>query len=867
MPTEATVPAPAWLTPGFALAICVVLVLAIALGDALTPANLVVPILYGVPLILCARLGSVRFLWILAAGLVSLTFVAYFWGPRASHVDHETIALLNRCLCALTTVAAAGLVHWRMASERVLEGQRDVLDKQNVELETANQELTAREEEIVRQNEELQSQTEELERQSEEMRITNEELANHEKTLEQLLELSRSLSAALGRDEMLKRICEALGVLTNGMASAILLRQGEQLSLPCYHGFGSNGAEAEIIPFAGSFTSLIMSLGQTGYLEDLTLRPDVHVPRPKAGEPFRSVIASPLRVRGQCVGTIEVYSTQKQLWNEAQVSMLESLAAQASISLQSAELVEAIRQERRRFEAAFRTVPFGLAVADDPAGETVRLNPAAAALFNVPLDENVGASTPTGARLRRYLFRQDRPVSQPELPLTRALQGEEVRSEELEAVFPDGKQVVLLASAAPIYDARGQTVGAVSAFADITTLKRLQRELELRRREAEEASVRKTRFLAAVSHDIRTPVNAINLMAEVIRRSAGNPALAAQIPDMAHRLQANALSLVELVSDVLDIAHFDSGKVEVQESEFVLADLITQECRQLQPLAEDKGLRLDVRLPDRPVWVRADRVKLGRIIGNLVGNAVKFTAQGTVEVTAALDPERRLRLGVEDTGVGIAAEQLPHIFDEFTQIHNPERDRNKGTGLGLAICKRLVEVMGGTLVAESKAGQGSSFTVILPASCVLLRLDPTPAPAPRLAALPAQTDGLANLRVLLVEDHHATRESAARILASEGASVQEAADGRSALTLLRQNAVDVLLLDMMLPDMDGREVLHQLRIDRPSGLRAVLVLTGDLTPERLEEVKQLGADAVIGKPVDIQQLVAALRSVQSGGRC
>src|SRR5207244_556782 len=129
-----------------------------------------------------------------------------------------------------------------------------------------------------------------------------------------------------------------------------------------------------------------------------------------------------------------------------------------------------------------------------------------------------------------------------------------------EAVFPTGKHLMLLSSAAPIYDGRGRIVGAVWAFADITTLKQLQRELEVRRREAEEASVRKTRFLAAVSHDIRTPVNAINLLAEVIRRMAGNPELAGQIPEMAQKLQANALSLVDLISDVLDVTRFDSGK-------------------------------------------------------------------------------------------------------------------------------------------------------------------------------------------------------------------------------------------------------------------------------------------------------------------
>ena len=342
--------------------------------------------------------------------------------------------------------------------------------------------------------------------------------------------------------------------------------------------------------------------------------------------------------------------------------MIESLAAQTLISLQSAELIEGIRQERRRFESAFRTVPFGMAVAEDPEGQRVRLNPAAAALFNVALDENVALSTPTGARLRRYFFRQDRPIAEEEFPLMRALRGEEVPGEELEVAFPTGKRLVLLASAAPLDDVKGHTVGAVWAFADITTQKELQRELETRRREAEEASVRKTRFLAAVSHDIRTPVNAINLMAEVIRRFAGNAAMANEIPELAQKLQANALSLVALVSDILDIARYDSGKVELQETDFVLSDLIVNECRQLQPLAEEKGLQLSVEFPDRPICLHADRVKLGRILGNLVANALEFTETGSVRVSAASDQERRAILRVADTGIGIAPEDQDAHF-------------------------------------------------------------------------------------------------------------------------------------------------------------------------------------------------------------
>ena len=855
-------------SPGAARLLALGLTAAVLVADALSPANMQWQIAYGIPLVVIAWTRSLPTLWALAGALVALTFIGHYLGPPPDPSALTSISLFNRGLSAGVILLVAGLVHFWMRSDRLAEDRRDALERQYDELEAVNRELGQREEEIVRQNEELRSTTEELERSSEELRVTNEELANREKMLEHLLELSRALTAELTREETLKRICEALGFLMNGFATGILEKHGDRLVMHCYHGFGPDGAESEEMPYEGSFTSLILSLGQTGYLEDLRLRPDLNVPRPKNREPFRSVMATPLRVHGRAVGTIEVYSTQPHAWSESHVAMAESLAAQASISLQNADLIQALRQERRRFESAFRTAPFGLAVADDPEGRGVRLNQAAAAMFGVPLDENVSPSTPAGARLRRNFFRADHPVPEEQLPLARALRGEDVQGEELDAVFPGSRRLTLLSSASPIYNEAGEVVGAVWAFADIAPQKQLQREIDLRRREAEEASVRKTRFLAAVSHDIRTPVNAINLLAEVIRRSAGTPEAAGQVGEMARRLQANALSLSELVTDVLDVARFDSGKVELQESEFGLGELVADECRQLLPLAQDKGLQLKVETPEWPVRLRSDRVKVGRILGNLVGNAIKFTDAGEVRVSARLLPDRQVELRVQDTGVGIPPEQQARIFDEFAQLRNPERDRNKGTGLGLAICKRLVEVLGGDIRVESEPGSGSTFVVLLPASCVLLSLDPPPfaepsEPGPRPMP-PAEGEAL---RVLLVEDHQATRESIARLLEDEGMRVRAAEDGRTAIDLLECEVPDVVLLDMMLPDMDGREILKRLHPERPPRLRGVVVMTGDLTAERTAEVKRLGADALIGKPIDVGQLIDRLHGLRrQGGR-
>jgi signal transduction histidine kinase len=236
---------------------------------------------------------------------------------------------------------------------------------------------------------------------------------------------------------------------------------------------------------------------------------------------------------------------------------------------------------------------------------------------------------------------------------------------------------------------------------------------------AEDASIRKTRFLAAVSHDVRTPANAISLLADLIRRTAANPALAGEIPELAQELYASSVSLVNLLNDVLDIARFDSGRLESRLAEFSLPQMLEEERNRLTPLVRQKNLAYVWAPPPEPIWLRADRIKLSRIVGNLIGNAVKFTEQGEVRLEAEKCADGSVEIRVKDTGVGIALEHQKHIFDEFFQLRNPERDRNKGSGLGLAICKRLVDAMGAKIQVESSPGHGSTFVITLPATDVI----------------------------------------------------------------------------------------------------------------------------------------------------
>lgn len=256
------------------------------------------------------------------------------------------------------------------------------------------------------------------------------------------------------------------------------------------------------------------------------------------------------------------------------------------------------------------------------------------------------------------------------------------------------------------------TAGLVHVLMNaIDALDARRRELDQQRMEAEEASERKTRLLMSVSHDLRTPLTGILLTADLVKT---------KLPELAQALQANALALSDMVADVLDVSHFESGKITLHETEFLLDLLIADECARMAPLAGAAGLALEHDALEHPIWLRADRVKLGRVLRNLLKNAIQFTPQGRVTVAASRAPDGGARIRVLDTGIGIPREELERVFAEFTQLRPPPAGE-PGWGLGLAICRRLARFMDGDVTIASEPARGSVFTIVLPPARVLAR--------------------------------------------------------------------------------------------------------------------------------------------------
>jgi hypothetical protein len=378
-------------------------------------------------------------------------------------------------------------------------------------------------------------------------------------------------------------------------------------------------------------------------------------------------------------------------------------------------LIEWLEDEHQRLSTILTTVPVGVSIADAQEN-TITYNASAARMLGVEPEKTYDLKE-MSERFAAPALGND--SERPRHGIVRAMNGELVTGLERDFQFPDGRKLDVLVSAAPLRDRGGNVVGAVSGFVDITEQKTMQAELDEQRRRAEEASIRKSRFLAAVSHDIRTPANAISLLADLMERSAASASHAHEIPEIARDLKSSSLSLVQLVSDVLDITRFDSGRIELTESEMSLATLIEEVCRQFLQQMKDKGLDFVCDPPPANWMIRTDRVKLSRVLSNLLGNAIKFTPSGKVSLETTRRDDGSIEIRVRDTGPGIPPEHHQQIFDEYFQIKNPQRDHEKGSGLGLAICQRLAHAMRLHLSLHSVPGEGTTFTIHVPACIVV----------------------------------------------------------------------------------------------------------------------------------------------------
>ena len=425
----------------------------------------------------------------------------------------------------------------------------------------------------------------------------------------------------------------------------------------------------------------------------------------------------------------------------------------------------------------------------------------------------------------------------------------------------DGRLVYLEGTVAAMKDEDGTITHHMAVKRDITArikaeaeLRRKQEELEQARDAALEASRAKSQFLANMSHELRTPLNAIIGYSEMLLEDADDDQTSADLT----RIRKAGQHLLTLIDDVLDISKIEAGAMKLHVETFDVRTAVKSAVATIEPLMVERGNTLKVEFADDVDDMQADLSKVRQALLNLLSNAAKFTEKGsvTLRVTASTEgDEPFVRFEIRDTGIGIEAEHLGRLFRPFVQADASTARKYGGTGLGLAISQRFCEMMGGRIDAESTIGQGSVFTINLPRVVDWPEPEPDDQPAPPLV----QHRGR---QVLVVDDDPTVRDLLTRKLGKHGFQVDSAVDGAEGLARARELKPDAIVLDVMMPELDGWAVLSELKRD-PSTADIPVVLVTML--EQSEVGFALGAVDYLVKPVETSRLVKVLhRHCQTG---
>jgi PAS domain S-box-containing protein len=384
-------------------------------------------------------------------------------------------------------------------------------------------------------------------------------------------------------------------------------------------------------------------------------------------------------------------------------------------------------------------------------------------------------------------------------------------------------------------------------------LQRLNEELEVARDQAMDANRAKSQFLASMSHELRTPLNAIIGYSEMLIEDAEGAGHEEPVPDL-RKIHAAGKHLLTLINDVLDLSKIEAGKVELFLETFDVAAMARDVATTVRPLVEKNANSLALRAGDGLGTMHADVTRLRQCLFNLLSNATKFTKQGAITLEVERDPGGdAVTFRVRDTGIGMTPEQLGKLFQPFTQADASTTREYGGTGLGLAITRKLCQMMGGDVTVASEVGKGSTFTVRLPADA--RPAPPVPPPPEAAAATPAAKPGTRET-VLVVDDDPAVRDLLVRFLGGEGLAVLTAATGADGLRLARERRPRAIVLDVMMPGMDGWAVLSALKTDPELAGIPVIMLT--IVDDR-NLGYALGACDYLVKPVERERLLTVLK--------
>lgn len=443
------------------------------------------------------------------------------------------------------------------------------------------------------------------------------------------------------------------------------------------------------------------------------------------------------------------------------------------------------------------------------------------------------------------------------LLINKALEGEKNTSVVEVSVDIDGRQLPLHVSATPLYNENGDIEYAVTVFDDITNIKKVEAELIEAKRLVENSLKLKESFLTNMSHEIRTPMNAIIGFTNLLAKKD----LGAKQNEYVQTIRSAGENLLRLIDDILDFSKLDANMMLFEHQPFSIHEVIMKIVNLYQPKAQDKGLLLSFSYDEKiPQIVLGDAGRLTQVITNIVGNAIKFTENGSVLISAIfvkLKDEKTgiIKFNIKDSGIGIPKEKLDGVFNRFEQVNANVSSAYGGTGLGLSIAKHIVLSQGGSIGVTSELGIGAVFTFTMPFEIV----EHTDAPASPRQKFEVDYSFLNNIKILLVEDNPINVKLAQGIFMEYDIQMDLAENGAVAVERVKQNSYDLVLMDIEMPVMNGYEATQKIRQDVNSHVPIIAMTAHALSGER-EKCLNAGMNDYLTKPINVEELFNKIRN-------
>lgn len=719
---------------------------------------------------------------------------------------------------------------------------------------------------------------------------TSGEYASDTLDLTSVVRASRALSGRIDPEELLRDLMRIVMESAGAGKGFLVLKQGEELRVEAAWGaWGEAGCVLrsvlldECLDLSAAIVHYVARSKESVILADAAREDrfagDEYIQRSRP----LSVLCIPILHQGSLTGVLYLENNLATgAFSPARVRVLRLLASQGAVSIENVRLYSSLKAREEEYRTLFENLSAGVFRASGAESlRFLKVNPAFVKITGAGSTEELMKSS-----LADFYADPDEKKRVMENMMEQGFaQNVACRLKRV-----DGTIIWVSLTAKATLDPDGSLKWLDGIVEDITGGKEAEEELDryrehledlvekrtqdlrLAKQEADSANRAKGDFLAHVSHEIRTPMNAIIGMSQLAMQTEPTP----KQRDYLSKIETSARSLLGIINDILDFSKIEAGKLEMEQIDFMPGEVLDRVSGLVTLRAEEKGLKVLFSVESSvPRYLVGDPLRLGQVLMNLMSNAVKFTEKG--EITVTVDRKDtpgsrpgdavRLKLSVRDTGIGLSAEEQERIFKPFSQADGSTTRKYGGTGLGLAICRRLVEMMDGTIWVESEPGKGSTF--IFTAAFGLSEKHRNPVPLsgkqvnpPTSCSLPAEIRGA---RVLLVEDNAINRQVATEILEAYGIRVSSAANGREGVEAALSGAYDLVFMDIQMPEMDGLEATRIIRSS--SGLKdlPIVAMTAHAMAGDMEKSLDAGMNGHITKPIDPNEVHAALLRFISPG--